>query len=368
MSSSKRHFTVVINSKEHGLYVSSTPSSAARKAVSKLCADNKKKKVEFYMRETTKGSNKKVYGPYIGYMQKLEKPIELEGWIIQYKPIAKLKKKSHKMKGGGEIIGEGGEGIVFCPNIINNRENRVSKVVRGRSRTKFEISSIDMIRPFEEKLNEIDREGIYHVPMINVKAFEEKNKNKLNGPLKERFDATHIIITYDYGGISLTDFLKRNESEFKIDITKEFYKNLLLGFVNIFEGLIIFNQNGIFHHDLSPSNILFRKEDPKNMRLIDFEPRDIFKNSVPNPNIINYNFALDLFELFEIMEKVILNKILEEKMDIIRPLLPFFYKIFTFIKSMLYDKYDYNETKSYTIQIDKIIELKDEMRRRIEAL
>jgi hypothetical protein len=34
----KRHFTVVEkNGKEHGLYVSSTPSSAAKKAVSKLC-------------------------------------------------------------------------------------------------------------------------------------------------------------------------------------------------------------------------------------------------------------------------------------------------------------------------------------------
>ena len=52
----KRHFTVVIGSKEHGLYVSSTPSSAAKKAVSKLCASNKSKKVEFYLREITQGS------------------------------------------------------------------------------------------------------------------------------------------------------------------------------------------------------------------------------------------------------------------------------------------------------------------------
>jgi len=36
-SDSKRHFTVVMENKEHGLYVSSTPSSAAKKAVSKLC-------------------------------------------------------------------------------------------------------------------------------------------------------------------------------------------------------------------------------------------------------------------------------------------------------------------------------------------
>ena len=62
MSSSKRHFTAVIDSKEYGSYVSSIPSSAAKKAVSKLCADDKKRKVVFSIRETTQKSNKKVYG------------------------------------------------------------------------------------------------------------------------------------------------------------------------------------------------------------------------------------------------------------------------------------------------------------------
>ena len=61
-SDSKRHFTVVIGNKVHGLYVSSTPSSAARKAVTKLCTANKSKKVEFYIREITQGSKKKTYG------------------------------------------------------------------------------------------------------------------------------------------------------------------------------------------------------------------------------------------------------------------------------------------------------------------
>ena len=96
MSSSKRHFTAVIGKKEQGTYISSSPSSAARKAVSKLCADDKKRKVVFSIRETTRDSNKKVYGPYIGYMQKLDKPVELEGRIIKYKPIAKLDKKGSK--------------------------------------------------------------------------------------------------------------------------------------------------------------------------------------------------------------------------------------------------------------------------------
>ena len=99
-SDSKRHFTVVIGNKEHGLYVSSSPSSAARKAVSKLCATDKKRKVQFSIREITQGSKKKTYGPYLGEIEKLAKPIELKGRIIRYKPVAKLSKKTGKKKGG----------------------------------------------------------------------------------------------------------------------------------------------------------------------------------------------------------------------------------------------------------------------------
>ena len=97
---SKRHFTVVMGGKEHGLYVSSTPSSAAKKAVTKLCAANKSKKVQFEIREITQGSKKKTYGPYSGYIEKLKEPIELKGRVIKYKPVAKLSGKSGAKKGG----------------------------------------------------------------------------------------------------------------------------------------------------------------------------------------------------------------------------------------------------------------------------
>lgn len=99
-SSTKRNFTVVIGSKEHGLYVSSSPSSAARKAVSKLCATDKKRKVQFHIREITQKSDKKTYGPYLGYIEKLAKPIELKGRVIKYKSVVKLVKKSVVKKGG----------------------------------------------------------------------------------------------------------------------------------------------------------------------------------------------------------------------------------------------------------------------------
>jgi hypothetical protein len=96
----KRHFTIVMGGKEHGLYVSSAPSSAARKAVTKLCTANKSKKVEFHIREITQGSKKKTYGPYSGYIEKLKEPIELKGRVIKYKPVAKLIGKKGVMKGG----------------------------------------------------------------------------------------------------------------------------------------------------------------------------------------------------------------------------------------------------------------------------
>ena len=99
---SKRHFTVVMGNKEHGLYISSTPSSAAKKAVTKLCSANKSKKVEFYIREITQGSKKKIYGPYIGHIEKLKEPIELKGRVIKYKPVTKLSKKKSVMKGGDD--------------------------------------------------------------------------------------------------------------------------------------------------------------------------------------------------------------------------------------------------------------------------
>ena len=111
---SKRHFTVVIEGKEHGLYVSSTPSLAAKKAVTKLCAANKGKKVEFSIREITQGSKKKTYGPYSGYIEKLKEPIELKGRVIKYKPVAKLSGKSDAKKGG--MRGGGEMELIFSSN------------------------------------------------------------------------------------------------------------------------------------------------------------------------------------------------------------------------------------------------------------
>jgi len=130
-SSTKRHFTVVMGNNEHGIYVSSSPSSAARKAVSKLCATDKKRKVEFHMRETTQKSIKKTYGPYLGYIEKLAKPIELKGRVIKYKPVVKLLKKKTKTGGakkrGSVLVVEAKDGKVSKKYITKKQADKHMK-------------------------------------------------------------------------------------------------------------------------------------------------------------------------------------------------------------------------------------------------
>jgi len=108
MSSSKRHFIAVIGSKEHGLYISASLSSAAKKIVSKLCASSKSKKVEFCVREITQGSKKKTYGPYLGEMK-------------NNKVIVHLKKdKLNKIIKGGRVERFG---IIELTDFIQRKSN-----------------------------------------------------------------------------------------------------------------------------------------------------------------------------------------------------------------------------------------------------
>jgi hypothetical protein len=140
---SKRHFTVVMSGKEHGLYVSSSPSSAAKKAVTKLCAANKSKKVEFYIREITQGSKKKTYGPYEGHIEKLKVPIELKGRVIKYKPVAKLSAKLGVKKGG--MIGGAPKAVEQAQPAVNpfnsNNDKPSAPILENINVTRKKISN-----------------------------------------------------------------------------------------------------------------------------------------------------------------------------------------------------------------------------------
>lgn len=96
--SDKRHFTVVEGKKEHGLFVGRSPSSVAKKVVSKL---SKGDKVTFYLREITQGSKKKTYGPYEGQKKKLKQPIKVGDRVYKYE--SKVKKVEKKGAGDPTI-------------------------------------------------------------------------------------------------------------------------------------------------------------------------------------------------------------------------------------------------------------------------
>ena len=84
-----------------------TPGDAASKALSKFCRDMKNKnktkcRVTFTLQEVTRGSSRKLYGPYYGYYRKLKTPVKMRvkdakgkmvTRIFRYRPMVELSKK-----------------------------------------------------------------------------------------------------------------------------------------------------------------------------------------------------------------------------------------------------------------------------------
>jgi hypothetical protein len=206
-STSKRHFTVVIGTKEHGLYCSSSPSSAARKAVSKLCGKNVKN-VEFCLREITQGSKKKTYGPYLGHIEKLAKPIQLKGRLVERTPVVRLKPKSSAKKGGmrGGRIKHIVIGLGNCGKNSNSSENGCITLIHYRNKVVFyynERSQTIEVRYFENSKN-IEYYGepvIYDLDNFNILEFDTILANLIDSPnvkfeIKELKELVNKIISF----------------------------------------------------------------------------------------------------------------------------------------------------------------------------
>ena len=200
-STSKRHFTVVIGTKEHGLYVSSSPSSAARKVVSKLCGKEKGKKVEFCLREITQGSKKKTYGPYLGHIEKLAKPIELKGRVIERKPVALLKPKSSAKKGGMRGGGIGDDFISeFDKSILSKPSRNNSDYTPGNNKL-----SMDKLRK----------------KYVGFGLSVDTQKDILLRSLKSKFN------NIEFGNTPAVDLLFAKYKNMGIDLTHNMLHNLV---------------------------------------------------------------------------------------------------------------------------------------------
>ena len=218
---SKRHFTVVMGDKEHGLYVSSTPSSAARKAVTKLCTANKSKKVEFHIREITQGSKKKTYGPYSGYIEKLKEPIELKGRVIQYKPVVKLSGKTSAKKGGN-----GSDANNVDP--ITHTFNNLSNIPLGRNNAPYPEPSN------REKQKIQGHERKEYMQDAWKKTAERTNKKKINQRIFHNLNDIAYNLKKE-GKITNYDFLNKTKDHpvfFVLHTTASSLPKYFLTYVN----------------------------------------------------------------------------------------------------------------------------------------
>lgn len=93
-----------------GRYKSKSPSSAAKKAASRMFKMTNKKHIVFTIRQTTQGTNKKMY-KYRAENVKLDKPVilNIKGVEIIYNhkiDIKPLSISDREMTGGGEMCNE----------------------------------------------------------------------------------------------------------------------------------------------------------------------------------------------------------------------------------------------------------------------
>lgn len=256
-TTSKRHFTVVMGNKEHGLYVSSSPSSAARKAVSKLCATDKKRKVQFSIREITQGSKKKTYGPYLGEIEKLKESIELKGRVIKYKPVAKLadkKKKTGGAKKKGSIL------------VVEAKDGKVSK--------KY-ITKKQADKHMKQRHKRLDK-GMKPLHKSMDKSMKKLHKSMRGGGEYSCFTfiprTTHTFTIKKSGDKYTLTFLYYNpdNQNSNVRISKELRDTDKTSFYHslIYNNLIVFlNENKHdFSYELSSDN----KAHNYYMRIIDF--------------------------------------------------------------------------------------------------
>ena len=259
---SKRHFTVVMGGKEHGLYVSSTPSSAAKKAVTKLCAANKSKKVEFYIREITQGSKKKTYGPYEGYIEKLKEPIELKGRVINYKPVAKLAEKKGMQKGGEiytgkiEIIFKGPQDFLqriideylieifkeYCEIQITRKNGKI--IIELINFSSEKLVYLSDIKFFDSIFGIISENSEYQITIYDF------FQNPIKIYLKEYFYSNNSKISINYNKRILFDYVRiafccydRFDDDVQHFCYKDFKKNFFNSTWLTYWNIYYFNQH-----------------------------------------------------------------------------------------------------------------------------
>ena len=188
---SSRYFKIhSINNKivNNGRYkTTTTPISVAKKVFSKLLTEYKKDTLTFCIKETTDGSQKKIYGPYLG-KKKLDK--KTNKYILEVKTIRKNKQKGGALHSNYIHIDD----LKEC---FENDEERYEQLIRClNNRGKF-LNKHAVCRLNNGAVCRLNKKHIFIINVQNYNNFNNQIKNILNELNKNFIGCNKTLICHE---------------------------------------------------------------------------------------------------------------------------------------------------------------------------
>lgn len=175
-------------------------------------------------------------------------------------------------------VGYGLDGCVYNPGFCKTthkhpERNYISKVMRqGREKAELEAMRYDNLN-----LSALDPEMNYFISDPELCALSQMDSFKFEMARKEQqckeIIKPYYAVNYVDGGQDLFVIISSIYDLYELGdflpLTK--WNEYLHAFKNIFEGIKILNENGIYHLDVKPDNIVFdTSSNPPKFKLIDF--------------------------------------------------------------------------------------------------
>jgi serine/threonine protein kinase len=193
----------------------------------------------------------------------------------RYKPNRKYKsrRKQRNSKKGGQFLRAGTTGCVFRPNLRckdgDVRDDRYVSKLMDAGRATHEYESTKFLKAFDAD----NKYFVYptEVPCLRITPEKLVELNREDDLKHETLDLKNCglkgstlfdVLKMPYGGEDLESVFVYNNELFL----------LLQGLYNVFEGLLLLQNNGYMHNDIKDKNVVaaWQKNGSFNVRIIDF--------------------------------------------------------------------------------------------------
>jgi len=191
-------------------------------------------------------------------------------------------------------IGYGGDGCVYKPGFCKtSKRNYVSKVMYKERNIAKELEKYA-----ELNLSSLDPKMEYFIYDPELCELSDEDMRKLKRAITNpecKYINPRYALNYVDGGQDLHVILS------DIDLPLTAWNDYLYAFKNIFDGIKLLHENGIYHMDIKPDNIVFDKETAQ-FKLIDFGLSRTLANPPKKP-VGSFNYIPPEMEDMPIGEK-----------------------------------------------------------------